>query len=122
MLSFSSIKKEIKAFVNLPANKQVIYLLLVMLLVCGSVVYSTNRKIDDINVQKDKELLESRITIKQLELKLDTCNIEKYNQKIEYLNRDIARGDSLLKNSEQIRNSIKPLIKKINKKIDEVNQ
>lgn len=107
--------------VNLEPHKLVIFLCLLMILSTSVMGIKLYKKTETSNYNIELERNEYKSTIKQLEMKIDSLYIVRQAEKEEYLTKELRRSDSLLKESQKIQSSIKPLVKKINKKIDEVN-
>ena len=116
-LFFNGILKIVK----LPPQQQVIFLCLLIIFSVSVASIKLYRKTESNNYSIQLERNEYKSTIKQLELKLDSVYILRQQEKEEYLKKEITRMDSLLRESEKIKTSIKPLVKNINKKINEVN-
>ena len=102
-LFFNGILKIVK----LPPQQQVIFLCLLIIFSVSVASIKLYRKTESNNYSIQLERNEYKSTIKQLELKLDSVYILRQQEKEEYLKKEITRMDSLLRESEKIKTSIK---------------
>jgi len=117
----NTILKGVLKFVSLPANKQIIYLLFSIIMVAGSLTIYFYKKNESAHIQIRKELEKSENTILNLSKERDSLYKVIHNIQLQNLIKELDRSDSLLRESERLKNSISPIIKKLNKKIENSN-
>jgi hypothetical protein len=108
-------------FVKLPANKQLVYFMLLTIVASVAVMFKFYNQYNELTIQDKHSLNLQQQENKKLEREIDSLYNEIAIIKIANLNKELFRADSMLKESHKIQNSINPLIKKINKKINEVH-
>lgn len=77
--------------------------------------YKQNEKA---HIQIRKDLEKSEEIIQDLITEKDSLYRVIYDIKLQHLAKDLDRSDSLLRESEKIKQSLTPIIKEINKKIE----
>lgn len=106
MLDWTKITEEIHKFVQLPASKQIIFIMLSVILVSfifNIQGYLNKRKENSL---RDKQLTEYKILIeKDIVIKDSLVNVI-YTIKLNNFEENLKRSDSLLKESQKLRNSI----------------
>ncbi len=106
MINWTKILEEINKFVSLPASKQIIFIMATSIVIslCFNInSYYKNKKFDG---QKDMQIQEYRTIIsKSVEIKDSLVNVI-YTIKLENFENNLKRSDSLLRESQKIRNSI----------------
>lgn len=118
---FTTIFDSIGKFADQPSNKQVIYLM--GLLLSGFVIltlyFYTKHEAEFKRLRTENTTLQ--IQVFQLKNTEDSLYKVIYNIKLDELNKDLRIADSLLKQSEKLKYSINPAIKNLNHKLDEID-
>lgn len=105
-------------FVNLPANKQIVYLMICIIIITIWLTVFFYKKNENSHENIRKELDKTETTVLRLTKENDSLYKVIFSKDLERLTEKANRSDSLLKESEKLKNSIPQLIKKINKKIE----
>jgi hypothetical protein len=105
-------------FVNLPANEQIVYLMICIIIITIWLTVFFYKKNENAHEDIRKELQGCEVTVTKLTFEKDSLYKVIYLKDVEMLLQRANRSDSLLRESEKIKNSIPSLIKKINKKIE----
>lgn len=121
MTYIKEILVNITKFVKLPANQQIVYLMASTIVVATLISYLLYRKNENFYKATKLELDTVKYNYSLTKKENDSLKNIIYSIKLDYLNKELTRSDSLLKESHDLKNAIKPLVKKINKKLNEVN-
>lgn len=105
-------------FVNLPAVKQIIYLMVSIIIIAVWLTVYFYKQNEKAHIQIRKDLEKSEEIIQDLITEKDSLYRVIYDIKLQHLAKDLDRSDSLLRESEKIKQSLTPIIKEINKKIE----
>ena len=118
---FTTIFDAIGKFADQPTNKQLIYLmgLLLFAFISLTLYFYNKHEAEFKRLREDNYSLQNQITA--LKTKEDSLYRVIYDIKVDELNKDLRTADSLLKESEKIKKSMSPVIKQINNKIDEID-
>lgn len=122
MLSwFTTIFDAIGKFADQPTNKQLIYLmgLLLFAFISLTLYFYNKHEVEFKRLKEENNSLDNQIT--SLKLTQDSLYRVIYDIKVEELNKDLRTADSLLRESERIKKSMSPVIKQLNNKIDEID-
>jgi uncharacterized protein YdcH (DUF465 family) len=122
MLSwFTTIFDVIGKFADQPTNKQLIYLMGLLLFgfISLTLYFYNKHEAEFKRLKEENNSLDNQIT--SLKLTQDSLYRVIYDIKVEELNKDLRTADSLLRESERIKKSMSPVIKQLNNKIDEIN-
>lgn len=107
-------------FIKLPAGKQVIYMFSLMVIIMGSItLYFYKKREGDFKKLELKNEAQV-IIIERLTDKIDSLHGNIYMIKLEYLEKQLNKSDSLLAESEQLKRSMNPLLKTVNKKLNHI--
>lgn len=113
-----SVLSTLSKFVNLPANKQLIYVMASIIIIATWLTVYFYKQNEKAHLAIRRELDKSELIIQTLVKERDSLYGIIYHIKLENLTRELDRSDSLLRESRQIKNSLTPIINKINKKIE----
>jgi hypothetical protein len=118
---FTTIFDAIGKFADQPTNKQLIYLmgLLLFAFISLTLYFYNKHEVEFKRLREDNYSLQNQITT--LKTKEDSLYRVIYDIKVDELNKDLRIADSLLRESEKIKKSMSPVIKQINNKIDEID-
>lgn len=118
---FTTILDAIGRFADQPTNKQLIYLMGLLLsgFIALTLFFYNKHEGEFKRLRTENATLET--TIIYLKSTEDSLYKVIYDIKLEELNKDLRRSDSLLKESQKLKSSMNPVIKKLNKKIDEID-
>lgn len=118
---FTTIFDAIGKFADQPTNKQLIYLmgLLLFAFISLTLYFYNKHEVEFKRLREDNYSLQNQITA--LKTTEDSLYRVIYDIKVDELNKDLRIADSLLKESEKIKKSMSPVIKQINNKIDEID-
>ena len=120
-MTILEIINELKAFINLSPSKKISYISMGLVILFGFlVVYFYKKHEKEFIILKQEVVKKDSLYIKEQGI-TDSLKIVIYNIKVEYINRDYLRADSMLKESQKTIKSINPVIKKVNSKINEIN-
>lgn len=118
---FTTIFDAIGKFADQPTNKQLIYLMGLLLFgfISLTLYFYNKHEAEFRRIKEENIFLEAKIT----EAKNTEDSLYKviYEIRVEELNRDLNRADSLLKESQRLKQSMNPALTKLNKKIDEID-
>lgn len=112
------ILNSLSKFVNLPDNKKIIYLMSSIIIIAVWLTVFFYKKNERAHIQIRSELERSEQAVQILVKEKDSLYKIIYNIKLDNLKEKLDRSDSLLRESEKIKNSLSPIIKRINKKIE----
>lgn len=121
MMTVLEIINELKAFTNLSPSKKISYVSMGLVVLFGFLVVYFYKKHEKEFILLKEELVKKDLLYIKEQAKSDSLKVVIYNMKVEHINKDYLRVDSMLRESEKIRKSINPVIKKINSKINEIN-
>lgn len=106
MINWTKILEEINKFVSLPASKQIIFIMATSIVISVLFNISSYYKKKKVDEQKDLQLIEYKdIIAKNLTIKDSLIEVI-YSIKLENFENNLKRSDSLLRESQKIRNSI----------------
>lgn len=108
-------------FVKLPDGQKVLFLFAIIVCTLVFLLIRSNKKLNNHEYTEALQNNERIQIVKQLEMDKDSLYIVIQQMTVEHLNQKIKDQDSLIRESNKIKNEIKPLVKKLNKKINEVN-
>lgn len=121
----TTIFTEIKEFVNLESNKQVLYVFLLLLVIFGSLVVFFYKKAEKLELKYMTKLQEIEKTIYIRDKQIDSLKTFIFDLKVQYLNKELNRSDSILQKelakNEKALSAINPIIKKTKSKLNEIN-
>lgn len=121
----TTIFTELKEFVNLESTKQILYILLLLIVVSGVLVVHFYKKAEKIEVKYLARLQEIENMILIRDKQIDSLKTFIFDLKVQYLNKELNRSDSILQReisrNEKTLNSIKPIIKETKSKLNEIN-
>ncbi len=122
MKYLDNIFNKLMEIINLSSRKQVIFILLVLTVLSFYIIYKFNNdKEDDCEALKNQNIFLVTV-IEEKRRHIDSLNELRYTEQVAYLTKELQRSDSLLKVSNSIKTSIKPIINNLNKKIDKLNE
>lgn len=121
----TTIFTEIKEFVNLESNKQILYVFLLLLVIFGSLVVFFYKKAEKLELKYMTKLQEIEKTIYIRDKQIDSLKTFIFDLKVQYLNKELNRSDSILQKelakNEKALSAINPIIKKTKSKLNEIN-
>jgi hypothetical protein len=106
MMDWTKISEEFYKFLALPASKQIIGVILfvtALSVVFNISSYLSKRKADAL---KDRQIIEYKTIIDKNVITKDSLILVIYNIKLSNFEDNLKRSDSLLKESQKIRNSV----------------
>jgi hypothetical protein len=106
MINWTTITEEIHKFVTLPASKQIIFVMagaIVVSLIFNIFSYMNKRQDEK---ERDKKLIKYEAIIEANKVTKDSLVVLIYNIKLTNFEDNLKRSDSLLKESQKIRNAV----------------
>lgn len=120
-----TILSALSKFVNLPANKQIIYIMASTIIVAFWLTIYFYKKNEKVHIELKQKVEQNEKLIENLQREKiaikDSLYLVIFNLRLGTLAEKLDKSDSLLRESEKLKNSISPLIKKLNKKIENNN-